>query len=493
VTDERDELVRLRRLSTAVLVTWFVLCALQMGRIEPLQHWWAVNLWAYQGPWAGVAAAVLAWPVASSRVREWLVQSFTTLPSLPRSRPVRLALVATLVAVALWLVRDTELSPDAQILIAAALTKHRFIFPDVGGSWIIISMMHVGSEFPGGSLQAIRALVCVAGGLSFVMLAEIGRRLLASERGGWAIAALVFSTGLVRVFAGRVEVYGFLLTAACLYVMLALRYVQDGRGWWTTCLAAGAAVWLHPASLLLLPGLVVLPYLTDRDGGWRRWLGTAAAGVMVAAVPGLVFLALIAMTGGGDAIATAVTTAREVAGEQLTPHAKRWWVRGWGGAPSVGTDYVFGSATQLKYLGNCAFLLCPAALAALVAAFAAGPRMLARDRELRFLGAMCAALVVYSFALRAFWGPFDWDLFSITALLLTLAGARAASITIPRTMARHALVAAIVLQALFIAAPMLALRTAPPRDAGPFAVTGYLHPDLHAPQTPPPAAIEPWL
>ena len=77
------------------------------------------------------------------------------------------------------------------------------------------------------------------------------------------------------------------------------------------------------------------------------------------------------------------------------------------------------SAPHLRFLANCVYLLAPVALPLIL-----GISLATRTRGLAsattyFLGTAALGTLVYAFALRPFWGPYDWDLFSLTALCLS--------------------------------------------------------------------------
>jgi len=140
---------------------------------------------------------------------------------------------------------------------------------------------------------------------------------------------------------------------------------------------------------------------------------------------------------------------------------------------------------------NAFALLVPAVLPALALAVARRPRALVGGPECRLLAAAALPLALYALALRPFWGPWDWDLFSATALVLAclalrlvfeLAPARAPSLA----------VACIGFQLLFFGVPFLWIGTGAVREAGPFGFQGFDY-DLRKAGTPPPERLAPWL
>jgi hypothetical protein len=82
----------------------------------------------------------------------------------------------------------------------------------------------------------------------------------------------------------------------------------------------------------------------------------------------------------------------------------------------MGTDYALLSFAQLKYLANAGYILAPAAIPILVAFALFSRRRIVATPIARFLLSGCVPLFAYALALRPFWGPYDWDLFALTAL-----------------------------------------------------------------------------
>jgi hypothetical protein len=182
----------------------------------------------------------------------------------------------------------------------------------------------------------------------------------------------------------------------------------------------------------------------------------------------------------------------EVLGGNPDPTARRWWVRGFGGAPSVGTDVVLLSRAQLKYLANAAHILAPATLPVLVAFALAAPRRFVATPAAAFLGAAALPLTAYAFLLRPFWGPFDWDLFSLTALCLSLLAAHLLLTSLRARELRLVLPWLTGFQLLFVTLPFLLAGAVDGRGDGPFRRGAWKF-DLQKAGTPPPAHVAPWL
>ena len=485
---------RERWLTWTILGSWALLCSLQWGWLPFMRYGWALNLWAYQPFPVGVLLAVSGLSISIPAVRQALIEFGDGLVGALESRSMTAPVSGAVVFALLWLLSDNELSPDAMVFGGAIFQGYEFIFPDVGTTWIIFSLIRLESAFELTDMQVVRILSCLTGGFTAGLLVSMARRgMLGPTRTFGLAAALLISSGLIRVFAGRVEAYPLLLLAVASYVWLALRYLNEKRGWYLTCLVAGIAVWLHGAAVGLGLSLFFLPRLASDEIPWTVWLGLLVRGAFISAIPSALFFLGLILFGNELSLQAAVARAVEILGGSEAETSTRWWVRGWGGDPSIGTDLVFASWQQLKYLANTAFLLCPSAIPVLLVLFVLKGRQLGRDATLLFLATLCLPLVVYSFALRPFWGPYDWDLFSITALSLILLQGYALEFSLQGALRKHVAVWLVVFQLLFVGAPFLALRFVPLRDAGPFFKDGYLSPEIGKAATPPPPALQPWL
>ncbi|MAI24516.1 MAG: hypothetical protein CMN75_00660 [Spirochaeta sp.] len=483
-----------RWLNFLILGSGFFLAALQLGWIPFFRHAWAVNLWAYQPLAPGLLAIALAWLMTSSSIRQFLIHSWSRIQNPLDQKEILAPVSGIIVSVILWIFRDGGLSPDAKVFGGAILSGYQFIFPDVGTTWIIFGLNGFTNALGQSDFLLVRLISCAAGGLTVGLLVSLARRgMLGPIRPFGLAAGLVLSSGLIRVFAGRVEAYPLLLAGMASYCWLALRYLKEERGWYLTCLVAGITVWLHAAAVGLAVSLFFLPRLAQKDLPWSHWFGLLARGAMVAAGPSIVFYLGLMFLGNEMTIEATWNRVIEILGGNETETATRWWVRGRGEAPSIGTDVVLGSWAQFKYLGNAAFLLCPSAIPVLGVLMATQGRELVRDRTFLFLAALCLPLVLYSFALRPFWGPYDWDLFSITALSLILLQAYGLNRILKTPLRQHVAVGLVGLQFLFVGAPFFALGFSPLRDAGPFFIHGYLEAQIGQANTPPPPALAPWL
>ena len=404
--------------------------------------------------------------------------------------------VAILAVVFLWFFRINTAGPDSIIFIGAKEHGHIFIFPEVGATWLIFQALDWAEILSVTRIDALRGIVCLLGGIFTYLALELGRSLLGGHLRGVLVVALLFSAGFARLYAGHIEVYGFLLVPTILYVLLAIRYLHTGQGWIALCFALGVAGWTHAAAALLIPSVVVLPRLFSRDITRAQWIRLLVIGGVAALLPFVFFLLSILLGAGSEGLTEPWTRLLEIIGAGGENAERRWWVRVWDRTPDIGTDYALFSVSQFKYLANAFFLMAPTALLSILGLALLGSNQRSpRSKELRFLTWIAVPTVAYCFALRAFWGPFDWDLFSITALMLVITQARILSerIASPVTL-RHAAICIVAFQLYAVGVPFLMLDRRPAIDAGPFAEQGnYLHTDLLETQTSPPDAIAPWL
>ena len=76
----------------------------------------------------------------------------------------------------LWLLSDNELSPDAMVFGGAIFQGYEFIFPDVGTTWIIFSLIRLDIAFELTDVQVVRILSCLTGGFTVGLLVSMARR-----------------------------------------------------------------------------------------------------------------------------------------------------------------------------------------------------------------------------------------------------------------------------------------------------------------------------
>jgi hypothetical protein len=475
-------------MSLGLLVAWSLLVASQIGWLPFTRFAWAFNLWSYLPAQAAWLLAAAALSLCVPRVRSSLASGFAAAARRWPAGGAAEAAACALVAAFLWLLREHELIGDSGVIAIAAHEGHAFVFPEVGATFLVRSAYQLGLALGVEPVEAIRALACLCGGAMTWLLLRIARE-LAPGSAAAAIALLIFSGGFSRIFAGRIEVYAPLLVAVAAYLWAALRALRVARSLSLPALCLGVAIWLHAAAVLLGPSLLALGWLRpERRRGRDAW--REAAGVLLlAGAPLAVFLMIQGLVAGSTASLTALTRVLEILGRSDDTGAIRWWVRGWGGAPSIGTDVVWLSAAHLKYLVNASSLLIPACLPALLFLLVRRPRALVADATGRWLAIAALPLCLYATLLRPFWGPWDWDLFALTAFVLACVCIRAlAALRVAPELA----VATIGFQLCFVGVPFLWIGAGTARDVGPYGFRSFDY-DLRQPARPPPAHIAPWL
>lgn len=467
--------------------------AAQTGWLPFTRHAWAFNLWAYLPTWVGPLLAAAALLLCFRRVRGALARAASELRDRTAARP-RLPVAALglgALGALFWLLRETELQGDSGLLVLAARRGSQFVFPDIGATFLIHHSVMAGVEQGFRASSPVRVLSCVFGVIS-VWLALRAARQLVGERYGPLAALFLLSGGIARIFAGHVEVYAVVVAGSLGYLWAALARL-DGRGPpWLPALALGVGIWIHASMVCLLPSLVLLA-ACDGEGSPRERVWRSAAACALAALPTFVFLAGLAAAGEIEVLHAGAVKAAEILGGSAAPDAVRWWVRGWGGAPSVGTDVVWLSLPHLKYLLNAFHLMVPATLPVLLAFALRAPRHFLASPRARFLLAACLPLAGYATLLRPFWGPFDWDLFSVTGIFLAAFAVQLLVSGLPRPLLHHVAVWLVGFQILFVGLPFLAGTSFAVHDAGPFLSRAWVDFDLGKPATPPPAELAPWL
>jgi hypothetical protein len=483
--------------SVPFLAAWALLCAIQFGAIAWLRHAWAFNLWAYLPAWSAAALAAATGMLCIDRVRSRVVSSASAaLRGLLRApRPAREGVGLVVLVLLLWLVRERILLGDSRILLLAAVRGEVF-FPEIGGTLLPALAIELGERVSLGALASFQLLSCLVGAITlragvWMAAALIPRITRGDSALAVGVATLIFSGGMLRIFAGHLEVYAPLLLASIVYLGLALAFVAGRCAWFAPCLALGVALWLHAASACLVPSLALLPWLADPALDRRTGLRRLAVAAGIVAAPSLLFLAGLLIGGNAHLVAEFWQKALEILGRNPDPEALRWWVRGWNSYPSIGTDVVFLSGAHLKYLANALYLLNPLTLPVLLAFALRSPRRFVATPEARFLGLACAPTLLYATLLRPFWGPYDWDLFAITSLCMATLSAHLLVTALPHPRFTRVASGLVAFNFLFVGLPFLVLGMSIARDAGPFAMESTWK--LGEPASAPPEALAPWL
>ncbi len=474
--------------SLGLLAAWSLLVALQLGWLPTARIGWAFNLWAYLPEWAAGLLGALALSLCATRVRDALAAGFSAVARRLPTGALCEASACGIVALALWLLRENVLTGDSAVLVTAAHTGQAFVFPEVGATFLLRSILLIARALGVDVVELMRAFACICGGAAVWLLLRVARE-IAPGASAAAVVLVLLSGGLARVFAGRIEVYAPLLVAVLAYLWSALRVLRGEGHRALPALCLGGAIWLHAAATLLVPSLLAITWLAARGRGNRDAWREAIRALLFAGAPLAAFLVLQSLVAGTASFLGAWTRVLEILGRSSEPDRIRWWVRGWGGAPSIGTDVVWLSRAHLKYLLNAFSLLVPACLPSLLFLSLRKPGALVAGTQGRWLAIVALPLGLYATAVRPFWGPWDWDLFAISALVIACLCVRAlASLRLAPGLA----VACIGFQLCFFGIPFLWIGAGQPRDVGPFGFRSFDY-DLRLPARPPPARLAPWL
>jgi hypothetical protein len=456
-----------------------VLVPIQLGLVPFLEYAWAFNLWQYLPGAAAAALAATLLALCWSLPRHLLVRGVRAVDARVRHAavPVSWIFFAALPFL-FWLLREREFHGDARLLMYNAAVGSDFIFPDVGATFLLrlSNRLSQGLGVPNLDYSVTQAVLCVFAAVAVACFWHLCRH-LAPNAGRAAIAcALIFCGGLLRVLCGHVEVYAFLLACAGAYLWAALAFLEGRCGYLVPSLALGIGCWMHLSFIFLIPSLVVLPILANprhRAGDHlRAWSGGLVAG----AAPYVVFFAAMWMLGKQTAIEEAIAKMLDWVGIVPAPEHFEALLRLWWKPAGEGTRYVIYSLPHLKFLANAFFLLVPTAIPLLIAFAIFSPRRFVATPQAVFLATGCLSLLVYSSLVRPYWGPHDWDIFSLTAVCFASLAAYlfVNAIEEPPFAQLGALLVAASL--LMVSIPLVWIGISPAHAAGPFDI------DIPAPE-----------
>jgi len=440
--------------------------AVALGWVPGTDPLWGLRLWQILPRGVDTALAVLLLPLLVPRTRLAIVAVLGRVAARPPGPRVFGAAVIALPAL-FWVIRERRLQGDATILVQGALSGASFSFPEIGGTFLLQLSMRLSSALGHPGTDLFQALVCVSGGLAACFCMALARRLAPSPERVWLAAAFLLCGGILRVMAGHLEVYGFQVMFAAAYLWAGCAYLQGRQGWLPAALALGGGIFIHVSFGFLAPSFVALVLLAEPRPALASTIARCAAGLAVAIAPTAVFLLGALAAGHTEELRQALGVVLQMAEADADPNRHESWLRGWGLAAGSGTKYVILFGPHWRYLANAFFLLAPAAIPVLLAFGVAAPRRFLATPEAIFLSAASVSMLAYTAVVRPVWGPWDWDVFCLTALCLsTLAAYLLVSLRAPVGQLGALLVAATLLLATL---PLLVAGVAAFRDAGPFA------------------------
>jgi hypothetical protein len=461
----------------------------ELGWITPLDRQWGFTLWHYLPPALaiGLAFGIALW--VTPPVRR---QALRLIAAIPMDRRLG-ALLLVILPFALWPLRSRFAYGDSRIIyFALNADPAAFFFPDIGATFLLKTGYRIGHATGIGGLELVQAMIIVCGSLAIYAFYRAALLLAPDPQRALAIVGLVLASGMARIFTGHLEVYSFVLVSVGAYVWAALAFLRGRCSWVVPSLAFGLGLWVHIQYLFLIPSIMLLFVLAEPGGHFgaymKRWV---KAGLVTLAPTALFFVALVATDNGQD-LEIAVAKMLRWSDVGPTPEGHEAWIRLWGGS-GPGTLYAMLGRGHLKYLANSSFILAPWTGLLLTWLALRARRAFVASNEARFLLCACATSVLYALIVRPVYGPYDWDLFSMTAALL---GLLAGHLLVEETSQREfADLSALVIGSatLFTLIPFLIVGVAPRAESGPFSgdlarpVKGESFEDSFNRQ------IEPWL
>ncbi len=221
-----------------------------------------------------------------------------------------------------------------------------------------------------GGLSVLAGLVFAP--VAWGIARHLARRLPCNAGAGAnrTATALVFlvllAQGYLQIFFGYVEVYALVAVAIAIYLLTALRFLDDRRPLWPAAVSLAIAVALHLSAVVLAPSFALLAFLAATDPARRPRLARDAV-LSIAALAALPF-ALGLLGRGYHLGGTLISLIRGVLTRQPEPIPGYFW-----------------SWRHLRDLVNEQILIGPLTLAAFVPiAIAALRRRAAAPRELAF-------------------------------------------------------------------------------------------------------------
>jgi len=452
------------RLLQVVSIVCLLHIPIGLGWVPFMQHAWGYTLWLYlPNPVAwGLAAGVLLLVVPASR--SWALGWIERVPLSPR---LGWALLLAM-PLAIWPLRSRLAYGDSRILYYTMQADPSvFIFPDIGATFLLQAGFWAGHTSGVGGLEWAQASIVLCGPLFLYLLMRAARLLAPTTGTALFIVLLVVGCGSLRIFTGHLEVYSFVLVTTAAYAWSCLAFLRGECSWLAPALAFGFGLWVHVQFLFLGPSIMLLFVLAEPGRPLAHYLRRWVPAGLVCLAPTLVFFLALVVLGQHEALEAAFAKANRWS--ELGPDAREEvWIRWWGGS-GPGTLYMIFDRGHLKYLSNAFFLLAPWTGLVLLAFVLARRRAFVASTEARFLLSACIPMALYAMLLRPVWGPYDWDLFSSTAMFTGLLAGHLLVRELPDPPLRELALMLVGSAILFVLIPFLIVGVAPAHKAGPFA------------------------
>ncbi len=428
----------MKRISIA-LPAGFVVLALVASflRVKTL---WGLSAWGAIAPLAGLVLAIVVVP-------QMFVKSapdpLRAIPRIP-SRAARLAAVAALSAILLWLLRSRADLWGERFALGAAIETGAYPPNALLGTFIQWAAYRFMNTVFLSSAGSILTFFSILAGAIYAVLAVRAAGLLFGERENGGLerpaAAVLLSGGFAALFFGAGGTAQLAIVAALAFVTESIRSLRGTCSPALPAILLAAAVHVHFSAAILVPPFVYLLARAARAPGSRR-RALAAGGLFVLCLAGAqIALAAIAKASGN----------------------------GW--PASLSMNFPFGGRDLLSAL-NEILILGPASAAGAVL-LAAGVRKRARTTpddgapgELAFLG-LCAASAVAGIVLGAgaVEGGLAWHALAVAGPVLSVFTLCALSRELAGTEHLKRAVFALALAGLFHTIPLV-LADASPRWA----------------------------
>jgi len=472
MNDEVDKIPPRQLVVPAATAAVVLLAAAELGALPPLRFAWATNLWQYlPAPLAMTLAALtlaLCWPPPRQELVKRLPARWGEL-TLPRS-PGGIAGFVLAAAVLLWLVRERRSYGDSSILLYNAAAGSAFLFPDIGATFLFQLCHRIGIALGTGGQAVVQVAVALAGGGTIYGFGRVAELLAPSRPRALLFLLLVLGGGLLRVLAGHVEVYAFVLLCAGAYFWSAIACLRGQASLTLPALAFGAGLWMHLSFSFLAPSLLLVALRhPDAPGATSTVVARIVRTALVGAAPIAGFLLLMLLLGNTAELAQAWETLLRWSGVEPSPVGHEAFLRAPFGGSGAGTRYAILSWGHVKYLANAFLLLAPAALPIVVVFLFTAPRRFVASADAAFLSSAALFMLAYALIVRPVWGPYDWDLFSLTAVAFACLAAHLLVQHVPEPPLTELAILLVAATILLITIPFLWIGVSPTHPAGPFA------------------------
>ena len=232
---------------------------------------WGVDQWRYVPGAAAIVMLLLGIIVLLSPVQNALATAARRLrflvPSKKRKGAARFGFVIPLVLSGLvfWIFRNaTHFLGDGYVWADHILKEIAFNEP--AASWMYQSIFKLLNGFREPytvSPFTVSALISVASGMVFVLFAHKAARLLSGDNEQYALVLLaLLSCGSMLLFFGYVETYPPFVAAVMALMYFGIRRLKGEGSALSVIVAMVITFLLHPSAVALVPGIVLLFFLS---------------------------------------------------------------------------------------------------------------------------------------------------------------------------------------------------------------------------------------